>query len=112
VFKKELLFCFALILMGVLDWLTTVTGVLCFGAVEINPLFTGLTKANILVYSEIKLAIVVLTGFLFYKADKIEKMLRGNSHLVKRFLESGYFVSLMALTVAVTNNIITVVRTM
>jgi hypothetical protein len=111
-FKKELLFCFALILMGVLDWVTTVTGVLCFGAVEINPLFAGLTKVNILVYSGIKLSIVVLTGFLFYKADKIGKMLRGNSHFGKRFLEAGYFVSFMILTVAVTSNIITVVRVM
>jgi hypothetical protein len=111
-FKKELLFCFALILMGILDWLTTVTGILCFGVVEINPLFAELTKANILVYSEIKLSIVVLAGVLFYKAGKIEKMLRGNSHFGKRFLESGYFVSLIALTVAVTNNIITVVRAM
>jgi hypothetical protein len=109
-FKKELLFCFALILMGILDWLTTVTGVLCFGAVEINPLFAGLTKVNILAFSSIKLSIVVLVGFLFYKADRIEKMLRGNSRLGKRFLDSGYFVSLMTLTVAVTNNIITVVR--
>jgi hypothetical protein len=111
-FKKELLFCFALILMGILDWVTTVTGILCFGAVEINPLFAGLTKVNILVYSGIKLSMVVLVGFLFYKADKIEKMLKGNSHLGKRFLESGYVVSLMTLTVAVTNNIITVVRAM
>jgi hypothetical protein len=111
-FKKELLFCSVLILMGILDWLTTVTGILCFGVVEINPLFAGLTKVNILVYSGIKLSIVVLVGFLFHKADKIEKMLRGNSHLGKRFLQSGYFVSLMTLTVAVTSNIITVVRVM
>jgi len=111
-FKKELLFCSVLILMGILDWLTTVTGVLCFGAVEINPLFAGLTKVNILVYSGIKLSIVVLTGFLFYKADKIEKMLRGNSHLGKRFLEAGYFASFMILTAVVTSNIITVVRVM
>ena len=111
-FKKELLFCFVLILMGILDWLTTVTGILCFGVVEINPLFAGLTKVNILVYSGIKLSIVVLTGFLFYKADKIEKMLRGNSHLGKRFLEAGYFVSFVILTAVVTSNIITVVRVM
>jgi len=107
--KKEIVFCFALILMGFLDWVTTVTGILCFGAVEINPLFAGLTKANILVYSGIKLSAVVLVGFLFYKAGKIEKML-SNSHFGKRFLESGYFISLMTLTAVVTNNIITVVR--
>jgi len=111
-FKKELLFCFALILMGFLDWLTTVTGILCFGAVEINPLFAGLTQASILVYSGIKLSIVVLVGFLFYKADKIEKMLRGNSLLGKRVLELGYAASLITMTIAVTNNIITVARVM
>jgi hypothetical protein len=111
-FKKELLFCSALILMGFLDWLTTVTGLLCFGAVEINPLLAGLTKANILAFSSVKLLIVVLVGFLFYKADKIGNMLRGNSHFGKRFLEAGYFVSLVTVAVAVTNNIITVVRVM
>ena len=108
--KKELLFCFALILMGMLDWATTVTGTLCFGAVEINPLFAELTETNILLFSVIKLTIVVLTGFLFYKADKIAEMLKSNSHIGKRVLESGYAISLMALTVAVTNNIITVAR--
>jgi hypothetical protein len=110
--KKELLFCFALILMGSLDWVTTVTGVLCCGAVEMNVLFAGLTTTNILLYSVIKLTIVVLTGFLFYKADRIAKMLRSNSHLGKRVLESGYFITLMTLTIVVTNNIITVARVM
>jgi len=111
-FKKELLFCFALILMGMLDWATTVTGTLCFGAVEINPLFAGLTKTSILLFSVIKLTIVVLTGILFYEAGAIGKMLKSNSHLGKRVLESGYALSLMMLTVAVTNNIITVARLM
>jgi hypothetical protein len=106
--KKELLFCFALILMGMLDWATTVTGTLCFGAVEINPLFAELTNTNILLFSVIKLTAVVVTGLLFYKAGTIVTMVKGSSHLGKRALESGYAISLMALTVIVTNNIITV----
>jgi hypothetical protein len=106
--KKELLFCFALILMGMLDWVTTVTGTLCFGAVEINPLFAGLTNTNILLFSVIKLTAVVVTGLLFYKAGTIVTMVQGSSHLGKRALESGYAISLMALAVVVTNNIITV----
>ena len=101
--------CLLLILMGFLDWLTTVLGVLYFGAVEINPLFAGITKASILAFSGIKLSIAVLVGFLFYKGYKIEEMPRFNSHLGKRFLESGYFVSLMVLTAVVTNNVIAVV---
>lgn len=107
-FKKELLFCFALISMGMLDWVTTVTGTLCFGAVEINPLFAGLTSTNILLFSAIKLAAVMLTGILFYKAGTIVGMVKGNAHLGARALESGYALSLMMLTFAVTNNLITV----
>ena len=111
-FKKELLFCFALISMGAIDWVTTVTGTLYFGAVEINPLFAGLTKTNILFFSVIKLTIVALTGLLFYKAGTIVKMVKSSSHLGKRALESGYVLSFMMLTVAVTNNILTVARIM
>jgi hypothetical protein len=94
--------------MGFLDWLTTVLGVLYFGAVEINPLFAGIIDSNILVYSGIKLSIAVLIGFLFYKGYAIEKKPGINSHLGKLFLSSGYFASLMALTVVVANNIIAV----
>jgi hypothetical protein len=96
--------------MGFLDWLTTVLGVLYFGAVEINPLFAGIIDSNILVFSGIKLAAAVLIGFLFYKGYAIEKTPGSNSHLGKLFIESGYFASLMALTAVVTNNIIAVVR--
>ena len=96
--------------MGFLDWLTTVLGVLYFGAVEINPLFAGIIHSNIMAYSGIKLATAVLIGFLFYKGYAIGKTLRINSHLGKLILESGYFASLMALTVVVANNIIAVVR--
>ena len=107
-FKKELLLCFALILMGAIDCVTTVTGTICFGAVEINPLFAELTKTNILLFSVIKLATVVLTGLLFYKADTIVKMAKGSSQSVKHVLHSGYAISLIMFTAAVTNNIITV----
>ncbi len=96
--------------MGFLDWLTTILGVLYFGAVEINPLFAGIIDSNILVYSGIKLSTAVLIGFMFYKGYAIEKTPGINSHLGKLFIESGYFVSLMALTAVVANNIIAVVR--
>ncbi len=96
--------------MGFLDWLTTVLGILYFGAVEINPLFAGIIDSNILVYSGIKLSTAILIGFLFYKGYAIEKTPGINSHLGKLFLRSGYFASIMALTAVVANNIIAVVR--
>ena len=95
--------------MGVLDWLTTIMGVLYFGAVEVNPLFAGIISSNILAYSGIKLAVAVLIGFLFYKGYVIEKASGINSHLGKLFLGSGYFASLTALTVIVANNILVVI---
>jgi hypothetical protein len=95
--------------MGFLDWLTTVLGVLYFGAVEINPLCAGIIDSNILIFSGIKLAATVLIGFLFYKGYAIEKKPGINSHLGKLCLGSGYFASLTALTLVVANNIIAVV---
>ncbi|HUT17488.1 MAG TPA: DUF5658 family protein [Acidobacteriota bacterium] len=92
--------------MGFLDWLTTILGILYFGAVEINPLFAGIIDSNIMAYSGIKLSTAILIGFLFYKGYAIEKTPGINSHLGKLFLGSGYFASLMALTVVVANNII------
>jgi hypothetical protein len=108
-FKKELVLCLVLILTGFLDWLTTILGVLYFGAVEINPLFAGIIDSNLLVYSGIKLSAAAHIGFLFYKGYAIEKTRGINSPLGKRFLGSGYFASLMALTVVVANNIIAVI---
>ena len=96
--------------MGFLDWLTTVLGVLYFGAMEINPLFAGIINSNILVYSGIKLSTTVLIGFLFFKGYTIEKTPRRNSNFGKLCLSSGYFASLVALTVVVASNIITVVK--
>jgi hypothetical protein len=110
--KKELVLCLFLVAMGILDLVTTVLGVLYFGAVEINPLFAGIANSNILVFSGIKLATAVLVGFLFYKGFASEKTLGINSNIGKRFLESGYCVSLMALTVVVANNVIAVARVM
>ncbi len=108
-FKKALALCLVLILMGVIDWLTTVLGVLYFGAVEVNPLFASVINSNILAYSGIKLAAAVFIGFLFYKGYSIEKASEINSSLGKLFLGSGYFASLTALTVIVANNILVVI---
>jgi len=95
--------------MGFLDWVTTVLGVHFFAAMEINPLFAGIIDSNILIFSFIKLLTAVLIGLVFYQGYALETT-GITSNLGKRFLESGYYVSLMALTVVVTNNMIAVVR--
>jgi len=108
--KKELLFLSAVILMGFLDWLTTVTGVFCFGATEVNPLLSGLTRSSMILFSAVKLSTVVLVGLAFYKASAITKSATDNWQLGTRFLNGGYSLTFLALTIVVANNMITVFR--
>jgi hypothetical protein len=55
--KKEVLFCTTLILIGTIDWLTTIIGIVFFGATETNPLLAGLTQSNMLIFSVVKLSV-------------------------------------------------------
>ena len=96
--------------MGLLDLLTTVVGVFCFGAVEVNPLFSGIVPTNVLAFSSIKLFVTVFVGFLFYTTGKIQNNSRSDINLGKYVLNTGYFASFMVLTVTVTNNILTFVK--
>ena len=109
-FRKGLFFSSVLILMGSIDWLTTVVGISCFGAVEVNPLFAALTQMNIFVFSVVKLLIVVLIGGLFYKAGSCKNVSIDCSSFSERVLDSGYFASLVLLSFVVTNNAIAIVR--
>ena len=108
--KQELMVFSAIILMGFLDWLTTVTGVLFFGATEVNPLLSGLTRSSMILFSAIKLSAVVLAGFTFYKAAAITRLTTTDWHFTKRFLDGGCSLTFLALTTVVANNMITVFR--
>jgi hypothetical protein len=106
--RKELIFFFAILLVGFLDWLTTVTGILYFGAIEINPLLSGLTTSNMAVFSAVKLAVVVISGLAFYKAAAIAGRAKGELQFTRRFLNGGCSVTVLAMTVVVANNMIAV----
>jgi hypothetical protein len=108
--KKELVFFSAIILLGFLDWLTTVTGVLFFGAAEVNPLLSGLTRSSMLLFSVVKLSAVVLIGFAFYKAAAISKSTTNDWHFPGRLLDGGYSLTFLALTAVVANNMIAIFR--
>src|SRR4030067_2720945 len=107
-FRKGLFFCSVLILMGSIDWLTTVIGIVCFGAVEVNPLFAALTQMNLLAFSVTKLLTVVLIGGLFYKAGSFKGESVGCASFSGRGLDSGYFASLVLLLFVVANNAIAI----
>jgi hypothetical protein len=108
--RKELLFFSAIILMGFLDWLTTVSGVLFFGASEVNPLLSGLTRSSMLLFSAVKLTAVVLAGFAFYKAAALCRPAAKDWHFTNRFLNGGCSLTVLALTALVANNLIAICR--
>ena len=108
--KKETLLLVAIILLGFLDWLTTVTGVLFYGAAEANPLLSGLTKSSMMLFSLVKLSAVLLIGFALYKAITISKYRTSDWHLTKRFLYGGYSLTFLALAAVVASNMIAIFR--
>jgi hypothetical protein len=108
--KKEVLFCTTLILIGTVDWLTTIIGVVFFGATETNPLLAGLTQSNMLIFSAVKLSAVILTGLVFYKAETKTKISNQVSPFAKNLLTSGYVISLFTLTALVANNVTAIAK--
>jgi Domain of unknown function (DUF5658) len=102
--KREILFCTIIILAGALDWLTTLLGVVFFGATETNLLLAGLTRSSLLLFSAVKLSAITITGLIFYKAETKAKLTNQISPLAKKFLNSGYAICLLILSFAVLNN--------
>lgn len=108
--KREVLFCTTLVLIGTIDWLTTIVGVVFFGATETNPLLAGLTQSNLFIFSTVKLLAVALAGLVFYKAETKAKITNKVPPFAKNLLNSGYVISLFTLTAVVANNITTIAR--
>jgi hypothetical protein len=103
--KKEFVFSSAMIAVGLLDWLTTVAGILFFGATEANPILTGLTTSSLLLFSMIKLVAVVIVGLTFSKAVSISESITCGWNFTKSFLYGGYSLTLLILLAIINNNI-------
>jgi len=68
--KSELFPSFFLILLGSIDAITTVVGVMYFGAAEINPLMTGIVNTNIAAFLVLKVSATFLVGFTYILAKR------------------------------------------
>jgi hypothetical protein len=104
----------SLILMGSMDWLTTIIGIAYFGAVEGNPFLADITQTSLLMFTVIKLSTTVMVGLLFYKA---EKTLLGSADkstwsfkCARIILRVAYIAATVLLLSAVLNNLIVVVN--
>ena len=108
--RIELFLFSAIILLGFLDWLTTVTGLFFFGATEVNPLLSGLTKSNMILFSFVKLSAAIFIGLALHKAAVINKSGTETCVFQSRFLYGGYSLTFLMLTAVVGSNVITLLR--
>jgi hypothetical protein len=104
----------ALVLVGSMDWLTTVIGIVYFGAVEGNPFLADIARTSLPVFTAIKLSTTIIIGFLFYNADKM--LLRTQDKETRSFkcarivLQIAYIIAMVFLVAAVLNNLFFVVK--
>jgi hypothetical protein len=99
----------ALVLIGSMDWLTTIIGIVYFGAVEGNPFLADITRTSLPAFTAIKLFTTIFVGLLFYKADKMLLRTQDKSTRSFRFariiLRVAYITATALLLVAVLNNL-------
>jgi len=106
--KKETLFFATLLLLGVLDWLTTIIGVFFFGATEQNPLIANFAQTNLIFFSVLKLTAIISVAICFFKATKISQ---GNINWggTIGILNIGYLMTATVLVTVVSNNLIALI---
>jgi hypothetical protein len=104
-----------LVLMGYMDWLTTMIGIVYFGAVEVNPFFADIVRTNLVAFTAIKLTTTIFVGLLYYVGDRMLMRLKdkeSKSFLFARVtLRVGYVVITAVLLSAILNNIIVIGKT-
>ena len=107
--KTEVFPSFLIILLGSIDCLTTMIGVIYFGASELNPFMIGIVSSSIFAFLVLKISATILIGFTYLLAkktlnksmDKSTKTFKYSSKLMK-----GAYAGLMIfLLITVMNNL-------
>ena len=100
------------IIAGAMDWLTTIIGVMWFGAVESNPFIASVANSNMPIFAVLKLTATLLIGIFFYMG---ERMLRKTQYTNIRpyqyariILKTACIAVTALLLIAVVNNLIVV----
>jgi len=107
--KSEVFPSFFIVLLGSIDCLTTVIGVMYFGAAELNPLMTGIVSTSIVAFSVLKISATFLIGFTYILAKRtLNKTLNKESKSFKysnRLMKGAYAGLMVFLIVVVINNL-------
>jgi membrane protein DedA with SNARE-associated domain len=107
--KTEALLSSLIILMGLIDCVTTVIGVVYSGAKELNPFMAGIVSTNIGAFLLVKISATLLIVFTYILANKT--IMKTTNQAAKSFkysyklLTVAYTGILAFLVVVVANNL-------
>lgn len=108
--KAQIIPSLLLIIMGSIDCVTTVIGILYRGASELNPFMAGIVSTNIGAFLVIKLAATMIAAFSFVLANKT--LMKTPNKSTRIFSYSSKLIKiasaslLVFLVIVVANNII------
>jgi uncharacterized membrane protein len=95
--------------MGSIDCLTTVIGVLYFGAAEMNPFLTGIVSSSIVAFLVLKISATFLIGFTYILAkrtlNKAQNKENKSFKYSNRLMKAAYAGLLVFLVTVVVNNL-------
>jgi len=107
--KAEIIPSFLIILLGSIDAITTVIGVLYFGAAELNPLMNGIVNTSILAFLALKITATFLIGFTYIIAKRtLNKTIDKESRTFRysnRLMKVAYLGLIVFLVIVVANNL-------
>ncbi|MGD0450772.1 MAG: DUF5658 family protein [Candidatus Bathyarchaeia archaeon] len=99
-----------LIIMGTIDCITTVIGILCHGATELNPLMAGIVSTNIGAFLVVKLVATMIAATSFVVANKT--LMNTQNKGTKTFIYSSKLIKIASaglivfLAIVVANNLL------
>jgi hypothetical protein len=106
--KKETLIFAIFLVLGILDWLTTIIGVTFFGASEQNVILASFIRCNPFVFNILKLSVVVTVSLCLFKAANLSKC-NYNWMCTKGVLNISYLMTAVSLMVVVSNNVLVLI---
>jgi hypothetical protein len=106
--KKETLIFATFLVLGILDWLTTIIGLTFFGASEQNVLLASFIQCNPFVFSILKLYVVITVSLCLFKAASLSKCTYSWGG-TKGILNMSYLMTAVSLMAVVANNVLVLI---
>jgi membrane protein DedA with SNARE-associated domain len=111
---REIIPSLLLILMGVIDCVTTVIGVVYSGAKELNPIMAGMASTDIGAFLVVKIAATLFIAFTYILANRtLLKTKNKSSRAFKysdRLIKVAYVGIMIFMIIVVTNNLLVLMK--